>query len=203
MLKSFAVEEEWITHSPAARVRELPKGEWRGWTDEECKQFMACWAPGTMERRAYALAVYTGQRKTDLVAMARAHRKGGAIRVVQSKTGEELWIPEHQELTAELGRGVVGHMSLLTTTKGKAFDPVYFGAWFAEAIEEAGLPDDCVLHGLRKTAASKPAEAGCSEKQIAAITGHTTLAMVAKYTKGAEQKKLATAAILKLEKNGQ
>lgn len=156
-----------------------------------------------MERRAYALAVYTGQRKTDLVAMARADRKGGAIRVVQNKTGEELWIPEHQELAAELRRGVLPHMSLLTTTRGKVFDPVYSGAWFAEAIEEAKLSDDCMLHGLRKTAASKLAEAGCSEKQIAVITGHTTLAMVAKYTKGAEQKKLASAAILTLERNTQ
>ena len=78
--------------------------------------------------------------------------------------------------------------------------PVYFGAWFAEAIEKAGLPDDIVLHGLRKTAARRLAEAGCSEEQIKAVTGHTTSRMVAHYTKGANQLKLATAAILKLEK---
>jgi integrase len=94
----------------------LQVGEWRAWSEEECRQFEARWEPGTMERRAYALAVYTGQRKTDLVAMARTHRKGGSIRVIQSKTGEELWVPEHRELAAELGRGVMGHMSLLTTT---------------------------------------------------------------------------------------
>ncbi len=66
-----------------------------------------------------------------------------------------MWIPEHKELTAERRR------SLLTTTQGKAFDSVYFGAWFADAIDEAKLPDDCVLHGSRKTAARKLAEAGC------------------------------------------
>jgi integrase len=152
-----------------------------------------------MERRAYALAIYTGQRKSDLVSMARAHRKAGTIRVVQGKTGEEVWIPEHRELTAELSRGVAGHMSLLTTTQGKAFDPVYFGAWFADAIEAAGLPEDCVLHGLRKTAARLLAEAGCSEEEIKAITGHTTSRMVAHYTKAADKKKRASAAILKLE----
>jgi integrase len=58
--------------------------------------------------------------------------------------------------------------------QGKAFDPVYFGAWFADAIEAAGLPDECVLHGLRKTAARLLAEAGCSKEEIKAITGHTT-----------------------------
>src|SRR5262249_48381600 len=128
-----------------------------------------------------------------------AHRKNGEIRIVQGKTGEELWIPEHRELSAELGRGVAGHMSLLTTSQGKAFDSVYFGAWFADAIEAAGLPEDCGLHGLRKTAARRLAEAGCSEEQIRAITGHATRRMVVYYTKGANQRTLASAAILKLE----
>ena len=90
-------------------------------------------------------------------------------------------------------------MSLLTTSQGKAFDPVYFGAWFAEAIEAAGLPEDCVLHGLRKTAARRLADAGCSEEEIKAVTGHTTSRMVAHYTKAADKRKRASAAILKLE----
>jgi integrase len=175
LVLKFAVDEEWVDHNPAAGMELLKVGEWRAWTDEECAAFEARWAPGTMERRAYALAVYTGQRLTDLVTMARAHRKGGAIRVVQSKTGAELWIAEHKELTAELGRGVAEHLSLLTTTQGKAFDPVYFGAWFADAIATAKLPDDCVLHGLRKTAARRLAEAGCSAHENMAVTGHSTL----------------------------
>jgi integrase len=201
LVLNFAMDEEWIEANPAAKMRLLKVGEWRAWTDEECAAFERQWAAGTMERRAYALALYTGQRKGDLVLMARAHRKGGMIRVVQGKTGEELWIPEHSELTAELSRGMVDHLSLLTTSQGKAFDAVYFGAWFAEVIETAGLPEDCVLHGLRKTAARRLAEAGCSEQQIQSITGHATSRMVAHYTKSANQRKLANAAIVKLEKN--
>jgi integrase len=199
LVLNFAVEEEWIEANPAARMKLLKVGEWRAWTDEECAAFEGPWAPGTMERRAYTLALYTGQRKSDLVLMARAHRKGGTIRVVQGKTGEELWVPEHRELNAELSRGVIGHMSLLTTSQGKGFDPVYFGAWFADAIEAAGLPEDCVLHGLRKTAARRLADAGCSEDEIKAVTGHTTSRMVAHYTKVADKRKRASAAIHKLE----
>ena len=90
---------------------------------------------------------------------------------------------------------------LLTTSQGKAFDPVYFGAWFAEATEEAGLPEDCVLHGLRKTAARDLADAGCSEEEIKAITGHATSQMVSHYVKTVEKKERATAAIRKLERN--
>ena len=67
------------------------------------------------------------------------------IQVSQAKTGEDLWIAEHRALAAELALGEQSHMSLLTTSKGKAFDPIYYGAWFADAIYEAGLPDDCGL----------------------------------------------------------
>jgi integrase len=70
---------------------------------------------------------------------------------------------------------------------------------FADVIEKAGLPEDCVLHGLRKTAARKLADAGATEEQIKSVTGHTTSRMVSHYTKGANQRKLAKAAILKLE----
>jgi hypothetical protein len=45
------------------------------------------------------------------------------------------------------------------------------------------------------------AEAGCTPHQIAAITGHATLAMVQKYSKAAEQKRLATEAMAKLLEN--
>ena len=93
-------------------------------------------------------------------------------------------------------------MSLLTTSEGKSFDPVYFGAWFADAIDDADLPDDCVLHGLRKSAARSLADAGCSEAEIMAIIGHVTSRMVTHYTKTAEKKQRARAAILKLEQAG-
>ena len=55
------------------------------------------------------------------------------------------------------------------------------------------------FHGLRRTAAAKRAEAGCSVHEIAAITGHTTLSMLTLYTAQAEQKTRAGAAILKWE----
>jgi enterobacteria phage integrase len=198
----FAVDEELLEVNPAARVKELEGGEYRSWTDAELAQFEARWKPGTMQRRAFAIALYTGQRKSDQVAMTRSHRSGGVIQVQQQKTDESLWIPEHPELTAELALGEQGHMSLLTTSRGKAFDPIYYGAWFADAIEDAGLPDDCVLHGLRKCAARHLAESGCSESEIMSITGHRTSRMVAHYTKDANKKKQASAAIIKLQTRG-
>ena len=48
-------------------------------------------------------------------------------------------------------------------------------------------------------AASELFEVGCSTKEVAAITGHKSLAMVQKDGKGANQRRLAKAAVLKLE----
>ena len=68
----------------------------------------------------------------------------------------------------------------------------------AEKIDAAGLPARCVTHGLRKAAARRLAEAGCSANEIASITGHVTLEEVARYTRAADQKKLAREAMSKL-----
>ena len=58
------------------------------------------------------------------------------------------------------------------------------------------------MHGLRHTAGSALAEAGCSQAEIAAILGHEELSTSEIYTKQAGQKSMATAAIQKLERNG-
>jgi integrase len=68
----------------------------------------------------------------------------------------------------------------------------------ADAIAKASLSDRCVPHGLRKAAARRLAEAGCTEKQIAAVTGHTTLKEVARYTRAANQERLAADAVARL-----
>ena len=70
----------------------------------------------------------------------------------------------------------------------------------ADKIQLARLPERCVTRGLRKAAARRLAEAGCSANEIGAITGHTTLKEISRYTRAAEQRGLATAAISQLVK---
>ncbi|MFX6357469.1 tyrosine-type recombinase/integrase, partial [Acinetobacter baumannii] len=59
----------------------------------------------------------------------------------------------------------------------------------------------CKAHGLRKAAARRLAEAGCSASEIAAITGHKTLAEVERYTRAADQERLARQAIQRQSTN--
>ena len=72
-----------------------------------------------------------------------------------------------------------------------------FTNWFGDQCTLAGLRN-CSAHGLRKAAARRLAEAGCTEHEIAAITGHASLREVQRYTKAADQKRLAAAAMQKV-----
>jgi integrase len=71
-----------------------------------------------------------------------------------------------------------------------------FTHWFRRECDRAGLPH-CSAHGLRKAAARRLAEAGCTAHEIGAITGHVSLAELVRYTKAADQRRLAEAAMAK------
>lgn len=71
-----------------------------------------------------------------------------------------------------------------------------------EAIGVLTGPDRLVIHGWRYTAARQLAEAGCSDAEIQAVTGHRTLAMVQKYRAQANQKRASKAAQSRREQNG-
>ena len=57
VILSFAVEKEWIESNPALKVPLFNSGEWRAWKEEECAAFEPRWQTGTMQRRAYTLAL--------------------------------------------------------------------------------------------------------------------------------------------------
>ena len=83
------------------------------------------------------------------------HCRGDKIKVKQAKTGAELMIHRHPDLDPSLDafRKDVGTM--IVTEFGKPFTEKGFGNWMADAIHDAGLPDRCVTHGIRKAAARR------------------------------------------------
>jgi len=197
-LIKFAIDAGWRTDDPTLRIKTFPEHEFHTWTEEEIAQYEERWPIGSRERTAFALHLYTGQRRSDVARMAWTDVADNAINVVQAKTGVRLTIPLHPNLSAALRAWPRKHVAMLTTAFNKPFTYAGYGNMMADGIAAAGLPDRCVLHGLRKAAARRLAEAGCSEKEIAAVTGHTTLKEVARYTRAADQKGLAAGAIAKL-----
>jgi enterobacteria phage integrase len=200
ILTRFAIDNGWRRDDPTIRIRTFAQGEFHTWTDQEIFAFEERWSVGTRERTAFALLLYTGQRLSDVAKMSWRDLEGSVIRVIQGKTGMKLAISLHPDLATVLGNWPKSHVAILTTNFGRPFTSKGFGNWMADKIGEAGLPDHCVTHGLRKAAARRLAEAGCSANEIAAVTGHTTLKEVARYTRAAEQEGLAAAAITRLTK---
>jgi integrase len=188
----MAVDNEWIEHDPTYRIKYRPKtiGH-RAWTDDELVQYKRKWAIGTPQRLGYALALYTGQRRADVAAMTWKAFDGTGIAVRQQKTGTPLWIPVHPNLAPVLTATKRRSLPILVTSYGNAFTTCGFGNMMADAIGDAGLPDACRLHGLRKAAGRCLAEAGATANQIMAVLGHKTLAEAGRYTKEAAQKRLA------------
>jgi integrase len=197
-LMKFAVKSKLIALNPAADLDGFKVGEIHSWTDAELRQFEAKWRLGTRERLAYALFLYTGQRGGDVVKMHRSDIVDGQMRVVQEKTGADLWVPIHPELARVMRSYPAKGLTLIGDATGRPIKRPALTAFMAKAIEEAGLPDRCVPHGLRKAAMRRLAEAGATEKQIAAISGHKTLREVQRYTKAADQRRLAVDAMAKL-----
>ena len=89
-------------------------------------------------------------------------------------------------------------MTILTSALGKPFSVHGFACWMRDAITAADLPLDVQPHGLRKAAARRLAEAGCTAHEIMAMTGHKSLAEAERYTRQADQARLARSAVARL-----
>ncbi len=126
--------------------------------------------------------------------MSSRHVTDGWVSVAQQKTGAALMIPIHPDLAVELALAPEGN-TFLKRQDGKAFTANGLYMRFTAWREEAGLPDGLSPHGLRKAAARRLAEAGCSTHQIAAITGHASLSEVQRYTKAVDQRRIAKEAM--------
>jgi hypothetical protein len=96
-LLAHAVRAGYRNDNPVAEIDRYKGGTRHTWTEAELAAFEHRWPLGTRERLAYALLLYTGQCSGDVVKMRRADISGGAIAVVQKKTGTALSIPIHHE----------------------------------------------------------------------------------------------------------
>lgn len=203
LLMERAIDTGLRPDDPTMKVR-APKqrrGGFHTWTEAEIDQFEAHWLPGTRERLAFALLLYTGQRRSDVVRMGRQHLRDGELTISQQKTGTEVTIPPHPALSSLLPDD---RLIFLLTSFNKPFTAAGFGNWFREACSAAGLPH-CSAHGLRKAHIRRLAEVGGSAKEMAALGGHKTLKEVERYSEAADRKRLARSGMARLirESSGQ
>ena len=201
-LMKFAIDERLRTDDPTLGIKcKTPKSEgFHCWTNEEIDRYRAFHRYGLLSRLVFELALELAARRSDVCLLGRQHVRNGRLEYRQQKTGARVSIEISPELQAAIDAYRVpnGQLTFTATSFGKTRSFKGLSNTFAEWRAEAGLPQECVLHGLRKAHCRILAEAGCSVHEIAAHSGHKTLAEVERYTRAAEQVLLADRASEKM-----
>jgi integrase len=189
-----ALDQDWIEHDPSHKMRWRPEYiGWRAWTMDERKAYELKWPNGTMPRAAYALALWTGSRRSDVAVMQwdQVDFEAKRVSITQVKGGKDLRLLLLPMLEASLTGIPRRGPTILTTEYGKAFSDKSLTGMMAHWTSKAGLGTGCTFHGLRKTLGKYLAEEGATSKQAAGILGHDDLDHVELYSREAEQERLA------------
>ena len=200
-LMSWSIPRGWRQTNPCTHVKKLKGGEaYPPWDTGDIEHFKAHARPDLWQ--AAALALYSGQRLGDVLKMRWDDIEEGLIAVTQTKTKKKLWVPMHAQLRPLLSDMPRLSVTILTNTKGLPWTAMGFRASWAAELHRPDMrvlrEKSRVFHGLRKSAVVFLLEAGCTDAEVAAVTGQSRQ-MVEHYSRQVNQKKLAARAILKWE----
>jgi integrase len=122
------------------------------------------------------LAADTAMRRTELVMLRREQIRGRVVYLEDSKNGERRRVPLSTRALEVL-------KSLPARLDGRVFSlsPQSVSNYFPRACKAAGVVD-LHYHDLRHEATSRLFERELGIMEVAAITGHKTLAMLKRYT---------------------
>ena len=196
-LFNFAVYHDMIPASPCDGVKKLkaPSDGFHTWTVAEVRQYQSKHPVGTMARLALDLMLYTGLRRGDAVMVGRQHVKDGILTLKTSKTGAAITVTIYPALQASIDAVEGKGLAFIETERGQPFaSPASFGNWFRKQCIEAGLPDQCRAHGLRKAGATIAAQSGATTRELMAMYGWSGSAMADLYTKAVDRQALAASA---------
>jgi hypothetical protein len=197
---AWGIPREYAEANPCREIGKLSETDgWHPWQQEDIDYAKEHLRPHLWW--AAALALYTGQRQSDVLQMDWSRISGDEIAVRQMKTGKFLWIPLHRELRQVLETLPRVSTRILTNSGGLPWASGFKASWQAAMNVKAFASfrqRRLVFHGLRKSAVVMLLEAGCTDAEVAAITGQSR-EMIAHYSLMVNQRKLARAAILKWE----
>jgi integrase len=107
----------------------------------------------------------------------------------QGKSGRSVYVPCIERLRTLLDElrtsGSSTSAYILTTEQDRPWRKRHFSRLFKATCDRAGIPRELTFHDLRGTAVTMLAESGCTEAEIASITGdsrRSVSAILEKYT---------------------
>lgn len=162
------------------------------WTIEQVEQFRKFHPINTRARLALELMLFLGLRRSDVIRIGKGNVKDGVLSTRTQKTNKMIYIPIFKSLRDCIDAIGSDGETFLVSSYGKPFRASHsFYRWFKQACAEAGLPDECTPHGLRKAGATIAANAGASPHELMAMYGWSKMAMAELYTREVDAKKLA------------
>ncbi len=182
LLFGLAVDEGWIHHNPFSKPRLTtlaPRGV--QWSRDELEAILcaADRAGRPSLGTAVLMAFYLGQREGDILSLPWSSIINGRIRLRQSKTGAWVEIPLHPVLARRLENTPrTSPVMLVSESTGQPYGSDNFRHLFADLRDATFSPAQrggkkLLFMDLRRTATINLGEAGCTEAEVAAITGHS------------------------------
>ncbi|MDI7921095.1 tyrosine-type recombinase/integrase [Ferirhizobium litorale] len=201
---AVALDEEWIETDPTWKLSYSPGYTgWRAWTDQERAMFEDRWPLGSTPRTAYGLALWLGNRRSDIARLRWEWFDflTGTVTIQQKKGGKTLVLPMTpmlREILAPLERK---SEFVLVTAYGQPFSEKSLTGRMADWTHSSGMPKGCTIHGLRKSLGKMLAETGATTRQLMETLGHDNIEHAELYSREAEQARLARDAMTQLTKS--
>jgi len=172
------------------------------WLPHQLEAFRAVASP--QMRLTLELALWTGQRQSDLLKLGWSSYDGQRLTLRQGKRKRKVDMPVARSLKALLDTAPQTALTILTAPNGKPWrtepKPTHFQHHWRKATLAAGL-DGLHFHDLRGTTCTLLAEAGATPSEIAAMLGWTVTTVNQMLdTYQAMTRSLSDAAVAKLER---
>lgn len=211
-----AIDEEWIEVDPTYKMTRSPKTDGhKAWTPEVMAQFEKKWKVGSPQRTAYALALWLGNRASDVIRLQWDHLTvkhvtvDGTVHEVEGfefvqfkgrKRGKKMFLPMTSMLADELAPLARNTGTVLVSDRKKPYRDGSISTQFARWCGKADIDPGYTMHGLRKALGVKLAEADASTRQLMEMLGHNNIAYAELYSREASQVRLAVQAMEKVSK---
>ena len=211
-----AIDEEWIEVDPTYKMTRSPQTDGhRAWTADVMAKYEGKWPIGSRQRTAYALALWLGNRASDVTRLRWADfttkhiMQGDTVVAVDGfefvqfkgrKRGKKLFLPMTPMLELDLAPLSRETETVLVSSRGGSYTDNSLSTRMADWCRDAGIEPGYTMHGLRKALGVKMAEADASTRQLMEMLGHNNIAYAELYSREASQTRLAVQAMEKVTK---
>lgn len=190
--------QEWgigLTFNPVANIRKPSPGAGRNRRlspSEQLRLFEAVEAHSNpMLGWIVRLAVETGMRSAEISSLLRSQidLDRRLVRLMDTKNGSPRLVPLTRAAAGVLRSALDNPLRPADTDlvffgepgRDKKRKPYVFQKLWADIVQDLGF-EDLHFHDLRHEAVSRLVEAGMSDQEVAAISGHKSMQMLKRYT---------------------